>query len=933
MSQSFFSRRRFLIAMVMFALLPFIWRGTKQALLSNHNDVRDWLPSHFEQTADHRWFQEHFPHEQFVLCSWEGCTLAEDDPRLELLAKKLIPDEAPEAVSANVPAARSLAEIAEEPAEEPRFFQSVITGPRLVRELAERYPSLSQEEILGRLEGTLIGPDHEKTCLVVTLTKEAQGKNLRPMVEKIHEYARQCNIEPELAEDHRNVVVKVWDGGILVAREMIFGREPPSGGLRMGGPPVDNVAIDVEGERTLFRLAGLSLVVGLGISMACFRSWRLTMMVFWVALLAAGIGMASVFWTGSSVDAVMLSMPSLVYVLAISGAIHIVNYYHDAIRETGLSGAPERGLAHGWFPCTMAAITTAIGLGSLYRSHVIPISKFGIYSAIGVVATLVLLFLLLPAMLSKFPSRKYAEEHGGKGELGVSDSIVTRFWQAVGGLVVRHNKVVSVVCLVMMGFFAFGLYRIETSVKLMKLFSPDAEIIHDYGWLEDNLGPLVPMEVVLKFDNEKCDLTTLERMRLAYLVERQIEEKLDAVGGALSAATIAPDLRRPRRRRGGLANIVGLDPGREHDFVLNKRLDENRDEFRDYLTVDAEATLAELGITGELAARLEARELQTLTEIRAYGEKESVTANLASIKGIGEEEAAQVEEAIRRFETEHGEELWRVSARVNALSDLDYAVFVDHLKEVVEPVLDWKREELGFAQNEGIVAVYTGLVPLVYKTQHALLDGLFKSLTMAFMLIAVVMMFVLKNPGAGLLSMIPNIFPVVIIFGIMGWMGILVDIGTMMTASVALGVAVDDTMHYLTWFRQGLDQGLDRKGAAMLAYRRCGTAMTQTTLIGGLGLAAFAFSTFTPTQRFGTLMLVLLFAALFGDLVFLPAILTGPLGRIFGGGKKRSGSDWCSGDAAPTGETVEDTETPQGPLPATTPHARRDTAHRPRRAP
>ena len=123
---------------------------------------------------------------------------------------------------------------------------------------------------------------------------------------------------------------------------MIFGRDPPGGGLKLGGPPVDNVAIDVEGERTLFRLAGLSLVVGLGISMACFRSLRLTVMVFWVALLAAGIGMAAVYWTGSSVDAVMLSMPSLVYVLAISGAIHIINYYHDAIRETGLPG-PRTG--------------------------------------------------------------------------------------------------------------------------------------------------------------------------------------------------------------------------------------------------------------------------------------------------------------------------------------------------------------------------------------------------------------------------------------------------------------------------------------------------------------------------------------------------------------------------------------------------------------
>ena len=58
--------------------------------------------------------------------------------------------------------------------------------------------------------------------------------------------------------------------------------------------------------------------------------------------------------------------------------------------------------------------------------------------------------------------------------------------------------------------------------------------------------------------------------------------------------------------------------------------------------------------------------------------------------------------------------------------------------------------------------------------------------------------------------------------------------------------------------------------------------MTQTTLIGGLGLAAFCMSTFTPTQRFGSLMLFLLFAALIGDLIVLPAVLASPLGKYFG---------------------------------------------------
>jgi hypothetical protein len=134
---------------------------------------------------------------------------------------------------------------------------------------------------------------------------------------------------------------------------------------------------------------------------------------------------------------------------------------------------------------------------------------------------------------------------------------------------------------------------------------------------------------------------------------------------------------------------------------------------------------------------------------------------------------------------------------------------------------------------------------------------------------------------AGLIAMIPNMFPVMVVFGLLCHMGVEIDIGTMMTASVAMGIAVDDTIHFLSWFRTNLDRGMDRIDAVIETYRRVGPAMTQTTIVGGLGLFVFSLSTFTPTQRFGTLMLVLLLAALVGDLIMLPALLAGPTGRWF----------------------------------------------------
>lgn len=933
MKSSFFSRRSFIIILVMMFMLPVIFAGTRRALRTHRNDVRDWLPEDFPQTADHRWFREHFPHEQFVLLSWPGCTL--DDPRIELLARKLVPhqlppwaqqqaqqsDQQPPTVPA-LAASPAAAGTGNKPAE-PHYFKRVLTGPRLIYELQQRYENLSREEILERLEGSLIGKDHYRTCLVVTLNSHVEGKQLHRAIEQIHQYAQQCNIEDPAPDASSEILpVRAWNGFVGLVEEMIFGRAPPpEKRLILGGPPVDNVAIDKEGQRTLMRLAGLSAVVGLGISMACLHSWRLTLLVFWTALLAAGLGLSAVYFSGQSVDAVMLSMPSLVYVLAISGAIHIINYYHDAIRDGGLNRALERAVRFGWSPCFLAAFTTALGLGSLYLSHVVPISKFGVYSAVGVMATLLLLFLLLPALLHYFPSRKFAEQYGGKGHTEETSSRIEIWWRRTGVRIVSRNLVVAAGCLALMIVCAIGLSRVRTTVKLMKFFSADAPIIHDYAWLEKHLGPLVPMEVVLRFDNETCPLTLVERMRIAQEVEEAVET-LAPVGGALSAATFAPNLLPEVRRPSAMERMMGIDPRRVKDDVLNKRLEKHRAEFHDYLAVEGDPSLKELGLGGVLAARLETAGLSSLRSIEHWAAGDPIAQRLTELPGVDAAQASAVEQAIRGWQAAHGVELLRVSTRVEALSDLDYGKFIDDLKAVVEPVLDHYRA----AGVEGIGAVYTGLVPLVYQVQHELMRGLFNSLALAFVLIAFVMMVVLRNPAAGLLAMLPNLFPVVVIFGAMGWLGILVDVGTMMTASVALGVAVDDTLHYLTWFRRGLSAGRDHREAAIFAYRCCATAMTQTTLVAGLGLAVFAFSTFTPTQRFGVLMLVLLGVALVGDLIYLPALLTGPLGRLCF--RCRSKPSPQPEAAARQADDAEPVVLPVESPPGQSPHLRSYPAHR-----
>jgi hypothetical protein len=216
---------------------------------------------------------------------------------------------------------------------------------------------------------------------------------------------------------------------------------------------------------------------------------------------------------------------------------------------------------------------------------------------------------------------------------------------------------------------------------------------------------------------------------------------------------------------------------------------------------------------------------------------------------------------------------WRITGHVSATKGTDYAEIRRQLDLATAPLVASGEE---FA---GIEIRSTGMMPLIQYIQTTILEDLFRSFFTAFVLIAVAIAIVLRNIRLTLVAMLPNLFPIVIIFGGMGWLNIPADIGTVMTASVALGIAVDDTLHFLTSYRRGLQSGADNESAVRLAISQCGRAMLQTTVICAVGMLIFTFSDFVPTFRFGLVMALSLLAALVGDLIFLPALLISPLGR------------------------------------------------------
>ncbi|PIE16316.1 MAG: hypothetical protein CSA66_07460 [Proteobacteria bacterium] len=149
------------------------------------------------------------------------------------------------------------------------------------------------------------------------------------------------------------------------------------------------------------------------------------------------------------------------------------------------------------------------------------------------------------------------------------------------------------------------------------------------------------------------------------------------------------------------------------------------------------------------------------------------------------------------------------------------------------------------------------------------------SLAWAALVILLMMAALLKSLRVALIGMIPNAWPLVVTLALMGYAGVTVRVSTVIIFSVALGIAVDDTVHFLHRFRVELRAGATEPEAVARASVQAGRAMLLTTAILVAGFSVFLASDFVAMQQFGLFAALTMALALVGDLVVLPALLRG----------------------------------------------------------
>jgi hypothetical protein len=204
----------------------------------------------------------------------------------------------------------------------------------------------------------------------------------------------------------------------------------------------------------------------------------------------------------------------------------------------------------------------------------------------------------------------------------------------------------------------------------------------------------------------------------------------------------------------------------------------------------------------------------------------------------------------------------RLTMNLPYASPADYQPFITSVEAVA-------RESLG---DEADVTM-TGFVSLMTRSLDAISTSLRRSYLIALAIITPLMLLVLGDFRTGAAAMVPNLAPIILTLGLMGWLGIALDTFTLLIGSIAIGLAVDDTIHFMHVFRKYFDELRDTPSAVRETLRTTGHALLVTSIVLSLSFFIYAFASLTNLVKFGLLTGVTVVFAFIADITLSPALM------------------------------------------------------------
>ena len=640
---------------------------------------------------------------------------------------------------------------------------------------------------------------------------------------------------------------------------------------RYAGLPHLRVVIGKQIMKEMYIFIGLLVLVTSLLIYIFFRSLRVVFICNLIVLISVIWSMGMIGTLNFNITVMMALIPPLMIVIGIPNCIFLITKYHQEIVNHGNKvKALTRVIQKIGTATFLTNFTTALGFLTFISTNSPKLMEFGICAAINIILVFGISISLLPIFMSfsKKPSKKHLKHLDRKLAVGLLNNLIK--------ITVHHRPAVYVVTALVIVLSIVGMMQIKATGNLTGDLPQEHQISRDFNFIQDNFGGSIPFEIMIDYK---------ERSRVA---KSSTLKKVEAIEKLYSSDTLFSKLISYVDFLKA-ANMAYYDnDSTQFRLVTKKRqlskLKKYIDNSIDVNSGGSGIALNELIDTTHFVMRIRAQ----MRDIGSYEIDDKAEIMYAEIDSILNPDKKEIEALFARFEETKDNKvldsiLFNHSSIYNAMTkilsngDDEKQLAFDSDPESIRK----HYKDASFVENlrtaidhEYFGLTLTGTSIVASNGTQYMVINLFTSLLFAILAISILMAILFRSWRMVIVSLIPNFIPLLFTAGVMGWLGIPLKPSTLLVFSIAFGISVDDTIHYLAKYRQELKSNQwDLKECVIMAIREAGLGMFYTSIVLFCGFSMFSFSQFGGTQALGLLVSLTLLIAMITNLVVLPTLL------------------------------------------------------------
>jgi len=568
-------------------------------------------------------------------------------------------------------------------------------------------------------------------------------------------------------------------------------------------------------------------------------------------------------------------IPVLLVAVGSAYGIHIISNYYDKMRKTknSLNSAQHRIIVkdtvkHVGMPVLLAAATTMVGFGSLAASRVVPMKNFGIFTAIGVTAAFIIAVTFIPALLL---IRHKMNKPDTKPKQTAKITFFEKLLSAVHGFIQIRPDWLIMGFLIVVGFSIYGSMHLIRDNVMINYFRPKSSIVKADNFLRRKFSGTNTFDIVVK-GTKPGDLTNPEVLKFMDDLSIQLKKEFPQIGKIISFTDFIKLMNKSMNvpgASGGEAGKVGSTMSR-HEFAALL----NRAYARAGSTDISTAKLIEL-IDRELNYKGAA-----YYEIPYDISKYSV------------ESREQLKNLISQYLLLFSGNLsdWADDTVEPTLARMQVLLLSKGTKDIPKMIEEINR----FAKirlPEGYSVETAGNAIVQHDLTNLIVNGAIRSFLISLLAVLIILSIYYKSLIAGVFSIIPIGLTILINFGVMGFFGIHMDIATAMVGSIAVGIGIDYTIHFLSAYKFERAKTNNLTVVSHNTLLTTGKAIIFNAASVGAGFAVLIFSSLMPLMYLGILIALTMAVSSLSALTIIPFLLklfkpkfiltpTAPRGRV-----------------------------------------------------